>query len=38
VQQGEFLSPLFYRLNVIHIVDEWRGEGVGTSSRLIFAA
>jgi hypothetical protein len=38
VREGRFLGPLFYRLNVIHIVSGARDEGVGTSSRPIIAA
>ena len=38
VRDGRFLGPLFYRLNVIHIVSGWRAGGIGTSSRPIIAA
>ena len=38
VQEGTFLRELFYRLNVIHIVNQPCTEGLGTSSRPIIAA
>jgi hypothetical protein len=38
VREGTFLEPLFYRLNIIHIVSDSRTGGRGTSASSIIAA